>query len=92
MAPTIVSKMFFVENIGRNWGIAMLFASILGFAQQEIFGAIYDAKKTAPGSIYCYGINCIRGGVAMSLSSAFVSIVIGSVLLIKRKRRQIKNQ
>ena len=84
LAPTIMKEMFYVGNLGRNWGIAILIAALLGFGMQELFGALYDSQITTPGSNDCYGMACIRGGVAICLVSASLSIILGILMQLKK--------
>ena len=84
LAPTVMKEVFFVGNLGRNWGIAILIAALLGFGIQEIYGALYDSQITIPGSNDCFGMNCIRGGITVCLVSACVSIAFGLVIQFKR--------
>ncbi|XP_021367225.1 probable transporter MCH1 [Mizuhopecten yessoensis] len=85
IAPTVMSEYFSVENLGRNWGLAMFFGSLVGLGAQESFGAFYDAAKKDPGDLNCYGIECIRRGHAVVLASGIASIILGVILLIKRR-------
>ena len=84
LAPTVMKEVFFVGNLGRNWGIAILVAALLGFGIQEIYGALYDAKITVPGSNDCFGMQCIRGGVTVCLVSASVSIAFGILMQFRK--------
>ena len=40
LSPTIMSEYFHVNNLGRNWGMALCFGSAVGFAVQLLFGYI----------------------------------------------------
>ena len=84
LAPTVMKEVFFVGNLGRNWGIAILVAALLGFGIQEIYGALYDSKITIPGSNDCFGMACIRGGITVCLVSACVSIAFGILIQFRR--------
>jgi hypothetical protein len=84
ISPTIMKEMFFVGNLGRNWGIAILIASLVGFGTQEAYGAIYDSK-TAPGAVDCYGIDCIRGGSAICMACGSLSIIIGLIIQLRKR-------
>lgn len=88
MGTALMSELFSVKNMGRNWGIAIFLASIVGLAQQIAFGHIYDVNKANPGDLICYGIHCVLGGLGMSLGSAVISVLLGVVLIIKRRRLQ----
>ncbi|KAJ8307313.1 hypothetical protein KUTeg_015397 [Tegillarca granosa] len=91
MGTALMSELFSVKNMGRNWGIAIFLASIVGLEQQIAFGRIYDMNKTNPGDLYCFGIHCIQGGLGMSLGSAVISVLLGIVLIIKRRRRSMQS-
>ena len=84
LAPTIMNEMFYVGNLGRNWGIAILVAALLGFGIQELFGVLYDAQINTTEAHVCHGMSCITGGVATCLASASVSIVLGVVMQLKK--------
>ncbi|XP_069141996.1 uncharacterized protein [Argopecten irradians] len=87
LSPAVMSEMFSINNLGRNWGIALLTASLVGLAAQEAFAAIYDAAISTPGDVYCYGMNCVRGGHAVILGMAVLAMILG-VLLNMRKRKK----
>ncbi|XP_069142687.1 uncharacterized protein [Argopecten irradians] len=86
IAPTVMSEIFSIKNLGRNWGIALLVSSLVGFAAQEAFGALYDAGISVPGEVYCYGMSCVRGGHAVTLGITAMSMVLGVILYIRRRR------
>ncbi|XP_069141778.1 uncharacterized MFS-type transporter YhjX-like [Argopecten irradians] len=85
IAPALMSEMFSVKNLGRNWGITMLLSSLVGFASQEAFGALYDAQISVPGEVYCYGMSCIRGGQAVALGATVISMILCVILYRRRK-------
>lgn len=86
MSPTIMKEMFYVGNLGRNWGIALLVASLLGFGIQEAFGAFYDDKISPGGDgVHCYGMKCIRGGTLICLACGSVSIALGIFMRLRKK-------
>lgn len=86
LSPTIMKEMFHVGNLGRNWGIALLIASLLGFGIQEAFGAFYD-EKISPGGdgVHCYGMKCIRGGTLICMACGAMSVSLGLFLQLRRK-------
>ncbi|XP_060079054.1 uncharacterized MFS-type transporter YhjX-like [Ylistrum balloti] len=85
ISPTIMSEFFDVADLGRNWGIALFLGSLMGLGAQESFGAFYDAAKKNPSDIYCNGIECVRRGHAVALASGIVAVILGTVLLWKRR-------
>ena len=86
ICPTIMKEMYNVGNFGRNWGMCILVAALLGAGLQAVFGALYDSK--ASGDHQCYGMSCIRGGAAMLIASGGLSVVFGLILqFIRRVRR-----
>ena len=84
IAPTVLKEMFYVGNLGRNWGIAILVAALLGFGMQELYGALYDSKITVPGSKDCFGMACVRGGISVCLAAASLSIVFGILMQFRK--------
>ncbi|KAK3605952.1 hypothetical protein CHS0354_019629 [Potamilus streckersoni] len=88
ISPTIMKEMFYVGNLGRNWGIAILGAALFGCLSQVIFGALYDAKITENGDTYCYGMQCFRVGFATSLVIACLSVILGVFLKCKHIKPQ----
>ncbi|KAK3105690.1 hypothetical protein FSP39_003504, partial [Pinctada imbricata] len=88
LCPTVVSEMLYVGDIGRNWGIALLIGSVLGWAMQEAFGVLYD-HQTPSGQINCTtGMNCVRTGLLLLVISGAISIACGIALLLKRYIRK----
>ena len=85
LSPTIMKEMFYVRNLGRNWGIALFFAALVAFASQETFGALYDNQLSSEGDEFCYGIECIRGGYAVFLGVAVTSALCGLVILLRQR-------
>lgn len=85
LSPTIMKEMFYVGNLGRNWGISLLIASLIGFGVQEAYGAIYDREISGDDAVYCYGMKCIRGGTAVCISCGSMSILLGIVMQVKQK-------
>ncbi|XP_052254292.1 uncharacterized protein LOC127860325 isoform X2 [Dreissena polymorpha] len=83
ICPTIMKERFSVEHLGRNWGIAIMLAAVAAFVSQLVFGALYDARVTDANN--CYGITCVQSGYGVSLSMAVLSLVLG-ILLITRRR------
>jgi len=79
MSPTIMKELFYVGNIGRNWGIAILMSAVLGIACQQAFGVIYD-HQTDEGSLDCYGMKCFRGGIGLTIACSLVSIALGFIM------------
>lgn len=86
ISPTIMSELFSVANLGRNWGIALFLGALVGLGGQESFGAFYDAAKKDSSDINCYGIQCIRGGHAVALGFACLAVIFGIGLVIKRRQ------
>lgn len=84
MSPTIMKEVFYVGNLGRNWGIAILIASLIGFGVQEAYGAIYDREISGGDGVQCYGMKCIRGGTAVCIACGSMSIFLGIVMQIKK--------
>ena len=85
LSPTIMKEMFYVKNLGRNWGIALFFAALVALASQEGFGALYDSHLTSEDGEFCYGNDCIRGGYAVFLGVAVVSLFCGLFILLRRR-------
>ncbi|XP_022329349.2 uncharacterized protein LOC111128162 isoform X2 [Crassostrea virginica] len=83
LSPTVMSEMFHISNLGRNWGIALLFAALLGMAGQYSFGAIYDENKPE-SELFCYGLHCISGGMGICVGLAVMSVVFGIALMLHR--------
>ncbi|KAH3704436.1 uncharacterized protein LOC127860954 [Dreissena polymorpha] len=86
ITPTVVKENFYVGNLGRNWGIAILLAALIGFGIQEAFGAIYDHKAT--GTVdqkVCYGMQCVRGGTAVVITCGGISIALGLIMQLKQR-------
>ena len=83
LSPTVMSEMFHISNLGRNWGIALLFAALLGMAGQYSFGAIYDENKPE-NELFCYGLHCISGGMGICVGLAVMSVVFGIALMLHR--------
>ncbi|KAK3605951.1 hypothetical protein CHS0354_019628 [Potamilus streckersoni] len=84
ISPTIMKEMFYIGNLGRNWGIALLGAAVLGMISQLIFGALYDANITVVADNYCYGMSCIRGGFSVFLGFACMSVICGLAMKFKK--------
>ncbi|XP_033746391.1 uncharacterized protein LOC117331670 [Pecten maximus] len=87
IAPAVMSEMFSINNLGRNWGIALLAASLIGLAAQEAFGALYDAAISVPGEVYCYGMGCVRGGHAVILGMSVLAMILGMILNVRRRKK-----
>ncbi|XP_060069217.1 uncharacterized protein LOC132549310 [Ylistrum balloti] len=85
IAPAVMSEMFSVNNLGRNWGIALLVSFLVGFGAQEAFGALYDEAISIPDEVYCYGMSCVRGGHAVILAMAILSMILGVALYIRKR-------
>ncbi|CAC5364085.1 unnamed protein product [Mytilus coruscus] len=85
LCPAVMSELFSLENIGRNWGIAILLAAVVGLIIQLIFGTIYDAY-VVEGTLDCYGMKCINGGIGLSLTAAVISVSLGAAFIIKNRR------
>ena len=85
LSPTIMKEMFYVKNLGRNWGIALFFAALVAFASQETFGALYDNQLPSEEEEFCYGIDCIRGGYAVFLGVAVFSALCGLFILLRQR-------
>lgn len=88
IGPTMMKEMFHIGNFGRNWGLAILVAAVLGACSQEVFGALYDNQVTEENSQQCYGMKCIRGGTAMEIACGGLSIVFGLLLQVMSRRRR----
>ncbi|OWF36089.1 uncharacterized protein LOC110442132 [Mizuhopecten yessoensis] len=86
IAPAVMSEMFSINNLGRNWGIALLASSLVGLGAQEAFGALYDAAISNPGEVYCYGMKCVRWGHTVTLGMAVLAMILGVALYIRRRR------
>ena len=85
LSPTIMKEMFYVKNLGRNWGIALFFAALVAFASQETFGVLYDNHLSSEEDEFCYGIECIRGGYAVFLGVAITSVLCGLFILLRQR-------
>lgn len=85
MSPTIMKEVFYVGNLGRNWGTAILLSALIGFGVQEAFGAIYDAEVSGGDGVHCIGMKCIRGGTAICIACGVMSIVLGMVIILKNR-------
>ena len=85
LSPTIMKEMFYVRNLGRNWGIALFFAALVAFASQLIFGALYDSHVTSDGGEFCYGKECIQSGYAVFLAVAVMALLCGLFILLRRR-------
>lgn len=85
LAPTIMRELFYVGNLGRNWGITILIAALIGIGAQESYGAFYDHYANGTGDLHCYGMRCVRGGSAVCIASGSLSIVIGFIMQFRRK-------
>ncbi|KAK3106612.1 hypothetical protein FSP39_023549, partial [Pinctada imbricata] len=84
LGPTVLSEMLYIGDIGRNWGIALLVSSLIGWAVQEAFGSLYD-NETPLGKTNCTsGMKCVRTGLMLLVISGCVSIACGVALLLKR--------
>jgi len=86
LGPAIMSEMFHIDNIGRNWGILVFFVAIINFIIQMIYGALYDANKRNPGDLYCYGMNCFRGAFGICIFTSILSIFFNTVLIFRMKQ------
>ncbi|XP_060069140.1 uncharacterized protein LOC132549244 [Ylistrum balloti] len=87
LSPAVMSEMFSVKNLGRNWGIALLASALIGLGAQEAFGALYDAAISIPGEVYCYGMSCVRGGHAVILGMAVLAMILGVALFMRRRKK-----
>lgn len=85
LAPTVMKELFGVSNLGRNWGIAILLAALIGFGIQEGYVAIYDVELNGGDGVHCHGMKCIRGGTTICLASGAVSIALGVVIILKKR-------
>ncbi|XP_061179401.1 uncharacterized protein LOC133187993 [Saccostrea echinata] len=86
LSPTVMSEMFHISNLGRNWGIALLCAALVGMAGQYSFGALYDEKKPE-NELFCYGLHCVSGGLGICVGLAVAAVIFGIVLILHRKFR-----
>lgn len=85
MGPVIMEEMFYVGNMGRNWGIAILLATGLGFGAQVAFGVLYDAETTGSSETCTKGMACFRGGTLVAIAIAGVSIAIGLIMMLRSR-------
>ncbi|KAL5011011.1 hypothetical protein ScPMuIL_013316 [Solemya velum] len=85
LAPAVMSEMFDLKDFGRNWGLAILVAALIGMGAQEVFGALYDEHITIPGSNDCCGMACIRTGYAVFLGISILSVVMGIIIVAKKQ-------
>lgn len=83
LTPTVMSEMFHISNLGRNWGIALLFAALLGMAGQYSFGALYDEQKPE-NELFCYGLPCVAGGLGVCVGFSVLAVVFGIILMLHR--------
>jgi len=92
ISPTLINEWFHPGNLGRNWGIGILLAALIGAGMQEAFGALYDHVSSGSGiNVHCEGMKCIRGGTALVIAGGGTSIVLAIVLLVKQKRTSLQS-
>jgi len=92
ISPTLIKEWFYVGNLGRNWGIGMLLAALIGAGMQEAFGALYDhVSSGSADDLHCEGMKCIRGGTALVIAGGGTSIVLAIVLLVKQKIMSVRS-
>ncbi|XP_052804304.1 uncharacterized protein LOC128234235 [Mya arenaria] len=88
IAPTIIKEMFYIGNLGRNWGACLLVMSLIGAGLQEAFGAMYDHMSSGEGDdLHCYGMKCITGGTALIVACGATSLVLSLVFIVKQRVR-----
>jgi hypothetical protein len=85
LSPTIMSERFCLKNIGRNWGMTILFAAAVGMGIQEVFGYLYDVQTGSASGATCLGLSCVRGGLAVGLGSGILAIVFCIVFITKNR-------
>lgn len=85
LCPTVMKEMFSVNHLGRNWGIALLLAALIGLASQEIFGALYDSHVPEGEGNECYGIKCIQEGYGVFLGVSVLAVVLGVAILVHKR-------
>lgn len=86
LSPAVMSEMFRIENLGRNWGMALFTSSLVGLGAMEAFGALYDNAIDTPGNIFCYGMACVRGGHAVALGLAVLALILGVILSVRKRK------
>lgn len=88
LSPTVMSERFCLKNIGRNWGLTILLAALVGWGIQEVFGHMYDKQTENANGGYCQGLSCVRGGLAVGLGSGILSIILCIIYISKRRIQQ----
>lgn len=86
LTPTVMSEIFHISNLGRNWGIALLFAALIGLGGQFSFGALYDERKSEH-ELFCYGLSCVSGGMGVCVGLAVLALIFGIILMLHRRLR-----
>jgi MFS family permease len=86
LTPTVMSEIFHISNLGRNWGIALLFAALVGLGGQYSFGALYDEMKTE-GELFCHGLKCVSGGLGVCVGLSVLALIFGAILMLHRRFR-----
>lgn len=81
VTPTIMSEMFHISNLGRNWGISLLSASVVGLIGQYSFGALYDIQKPKD-KLFCSGLYCVNGGLELCLGFTLMAFILGFILIV----------
>lgn len=85
LSPAVMGEVFSLEHIGRNWGIALMIAALFSILSQEIFGVMYDAH-VPDGEIDCFGMKCVSGGLGFSIAAGVLSVILGTIYIIKEGR------
>ncbi|XP_063423269.1 uncharacterized protein LOC134707452 [Mytilus trossulus] len=85
LSPTVMSERFCLQNIGRNWGMTILLAAVVGFGIQEIFGHLYDHQLANAQGGNCFGLSCVRGGLIAGLVSGILSVLVCIIYMTKRR-------
>ena len=85
LSPAVMGEVFSLKHIGRNWGIALMIAALFGMLTQEIFGVTYDAH-VPDGEIDCFGMKCVSGGLGFSIAAGVLSVILGTIYIIKEGR------
>lgn len=81
LTPTIMSEMFHLSNLGRNWGICLLSASLVSLIGQYSFSALYDLKNPQD-KLFCSGLYCVREGLQLCLCFTLIAFILGMILIL----------
>ncbi|KAL8600140.1 hypothetical protein ACOMHN_060092 [Nucella lapillus] len=86
LTPVMTSEFFGTRYFGRNWGAMMIGVAFMGLGLQKMFGALYDAEITVPGSTDCLGLKCFQWTFVVLAGLSFCSCILYLGLLERRLR------